>query len=149
MVGPDASWRVEEAKLLWAQGQRDTAVALARSLLGARHAGAGRRLQAAALQRLRGTQGQSWQGFGVCCLLSMPPRCVGICSQPPAPLLPCRTHQHGGSSGSDPEAAMQYAYLRSLTAKWLSCTRSDSPSTVLSLMQARLGAGSREAAPNG
>ncbi|KAL4452130.1 hypothetical protein ABPG75_007792 [Micractinium tetrahymenae] len=36
MAGGDASWRVEEAKLLWAQGQQDTAVALARSLLGAR-----------------------------------------------------------------------------------------------------------------
>ena len=34
---------------------------------------------------------------------------------------------------------MQHAYLRSLTAKWLSRTRSDSPSTVLSLMQARHG----------
>jgi hypothetical protein len=30
---------------------------------------------------------------------------------------------------------MQHAYLRSLTAKWLSRTRSDSPSAVLSLMQ--------------
>lgn len=36
MSAPDASWRVEEAKLLWAQGQQDTAVQLARSLLGAR-----------------------------------------------------------------------------------------------------------------
>lgn len=34
MSAPDASWRVEEAKLLWAQGQQDTAVAVARSLLG-------------------------------------------------------------------------------------------------------------------
>lgn len=36
MSAPDASWRVEEAKLLWAQGQQDTAVQLARTLLGAR-----------------------------------------------------------------------------------------------------------------
>lgn len=40
---------------------------------------------------------------------------------------------------------MQHAYLRALAAKWLSRTRSDSPSTVLSLMQvmrqAPLGAG--------
>ncbi len=41
--------------------------------------------------------------------------------------------------GPAPQAGdgMQHAYLRSLTAKWLSRTRSDSPSTVLSLMQAR------------
>lgn len=77
MAAPDASWRVEEAKLLWAQGQQDTAVQLARSLLGA---GAG-----------------------------------------PAAAAP----------------PLQHAYLRTLTAKWLSCTRSDSPSTVLSLMQVR------------
>ena len=36
MSAADAGWRVEEAKLLWAQGQQDTAVQLARSLLGAR-----------------------------------------------------------------------------------------------------------------
>ena len=36
MSAPDASWRVEEAKQLWAQGQHDTAVQLARSLLAAR-----------------------------------------------------------------------------------------------------------------
>ena len=39
-----------------------------------------------------------------------------------------------GSSGGGGDA-MQRAYLRILTAKWLSCTRSDSPSAVLSLMQ--------------
>ena len=47
MSAQDASWRVEEAKLLWAQGQQDTAVQLARSLLGARcELGAGLRLRA-------------------------------------------------------------------------------------------------------
>lgn len=52
MAGPDASWRTEEAKLLWAQGQQDTAVALARSLLGARQALAG---------------GQVWRGLAALC----------------------------------------------------------------------------------
>lgn len=41
MSAQDASWRVEEAKLLWAQGQQDTAVQLARSLLAARCGAAG------------------------------------------------------------------------------------------------------------
>lgn len=41
MSVPDASWRVEEAKLLWEQGQQDTAVQLARNLLGARCCGMG------------------------------------------------------------------------------------------------------------
>ena len=86
LAAPDACWRVEEAKLLWAQGQRDTAVQLARSLLGA---------------------GAARQGGG------------------------------GGGGGG---GALQHAYLRSLTAKWLSRTRSDSPSSVLSLMQASVGA---------
>lgn len=80
MSAPDASWRVEEAKLLWTQGQQDTAVQLARSLLGVHAAAAA---------------------------------------------------QQASSDGG----GMQRAYLRALTAKWLSCTHSDSPSSVLSLMQ--------------
>ena len=36
MLAPGASWQVEEAKLLWAQGQWSTAVQLARGLLAAR-----------------------------------------------------------------------------------------------------------------
>ena len=35
LAAPSASWRVEDAKLLWAQGQRDTAVHVARGLLQA------------------------------------------------------------------------------------------------------------------
>ena len=35
MLGPDAGWRAEEAKLLWAQGQQDSAVHLVRELLHA------------------------------------------------------------------------------------------------------------------
>lgn len=85
MAAPDASWRLEEAKLLWAQGQQDTAVQLARSLLATQQGA-----QAAA---------------------------------------------GGGANGSGAGDSLQHAYLRSLTAKWMSCTRSDSPSMVLSLMQ--------------
>ena len=54
-------------------------------------------------------------------------------------LLWCRSALAQPGSGGSTAAAMQHAYLRSLTAKWLSRTRSDSPSTVLSLMQARPG----------
>ncbi|PSC71129.1 serine threonine-kinase ATM isoform X1 [Micractinium conductrix] len=86
MSAPDASWRVEEAKQLWAQGQHDTAVQLARSLLAARPA-------------------QSTGGSG------------------------------SSSSDAGGDAALRSAYLRALAAKWLSRTRSESPSAVLNLMQ--------------
>lgn len=69
--------------------------------------------------------------------LPPPPEPRLSCLSDPLPhsagCLLCRAAQLGGGSGGG--AAMQAAYLRSLTAKWLSCTRSDSPSTVLSLMQ--------------